>query len=128
MATLKIVNIDNDTGIGGDGITADNRLVIHGTAAASGSVDIYLDGNKIGTALTDGANGLGWKFDYQSVAIPDGAHVLSAVSGGLTSSVFNITIDTQALAPTLTLANDTGASATDHITSDASLRSRKIIT
>ncbi|MES2298272.1 MAG: Ig-like domain-containing protein [Pseudomonadota bacterium] len=116
MATLKITNISSDTGIAGDGITNDNKLVIHGTAAISGSLDVYLDGVKIGVANTAGQNGLGWQFDYSATAIADGQHVFTVVSNGV-SVTYGVTIDTHVDAPSVALTNDTGISSSDAITS-----------
>tara|TARA_Y100000589_G_scaffold128495_1_gene122385 strand:+ start:1057 stop:7983 length:6927 start_codon:yes stop_codon:yes gene_type:complete len=97
-AAPSVSGISDDTGTGGDGITADNTLVISGSAEANASVEVFIDGGSIGTATASGAGA--WSYDHSSVTLGDATYALTAVAtdaAGNTSSAsatFNVTVDT----------------------------------
>ena len=115
--------ISIDSGVSSsDHITNDNTVTLTGTAEAGSTVAI-LDGvTQLGTVTVTGGN---WSFT--TAALADGAHSFTAkatdVAGntGVASTALGVTIDTAApAAPVIstTITNDTGTSASDHITSD----------
>lgn len=112
-------HLTTDTGASStDRITANAALT--GTAAANAVVTITESGTTLGTA-TASAKGA-WSFT--PTGLTQGSHTLTAseqIAGQTVSSTLSFTYDS--LAPTLTigLQQDTGASATDHITSNLAL-------
>jgi len=127
VATLTI-GLANDTGTSAsDRITSDATLT--GTTDAGVAVAVYdmtgmVDGSNpnpvlLATVLADA----GGTWSYTPV-LPDGPHVFIAratdVAGHFRdTSPFFVTLDTTP--PTITLFNDTGASASDRITADPTL-------
>jgi len=97
-----------------DGLTSDNTLVFTGSAASGTIVEIFLNNQSIGTAITD-SHGV-WSFDYSGTALPDGSYTVTAKATDAdgndspSSPPLSITIDTVAPdAPTiLTMSPDTG--------------------
>ena len=114
--------VGNDTGTSGsDGITSDATLTVQGTAEGGSSVDVFLDGEKVGTVTA--ASGGAWSLDLE--ALDDGTYELTAVATdaagnvSATSSVFTLIVDAVApAAPVITgISEDTEAGA-DGVTSD----------
>lgn len=121
----NINSISADTGLDGkDGITSDNTLVIKGDAEIGATVEVFIDGQSIGTKKV-GENGK-WSLNYKKTTLEDGDYVLTASAVSLAglegplSDEFLIKIDTVApKAPGISGVNsDSGASASDGITSD----------
>jgi glycosyl hydrolase family 16/Big-like domain-containing protein len=99
-----IASFSNDTGVAGDGITSDNTLALHGTAAANSTIKIYDGSTQIGTATANAAG----SWDYITSVLTNATHVLTATAtnaSGQTSvksAAVNVTVDTVApTAPTL---------------------------
>ncbi|MER2267327.1 Ig-like domain-containing protein [Methylobacterium oxalidis] len=107
---IPTLALANDTGTAGDRITGDPRLVATG-AEAGGSFSYSVDGRAYGA--------------YDPASLADGQHTVSVKHTDAAGNVsaarsLTFTLDTTAPgAPALALANDTGASQTDRITSDA---------
>ncbi len=99
-AAPAVTTISTDTGAPGDGVTSDNTLVIGGTAEAGSTVTVYVDGNPVGTTLTDGAGN--WSFDYSGTPLADGTYTIGATAtdaAGNTSPAsggYTVTVDTTA--------------------------------
>ena len=115
----------NDTGVAADDlITSDGHVDLAGTASDNRiltSVHIFDGAIDLGAATLSGTN---WTFAYN---LGEGAHALFAVAtdakGNSTSTALQpqIIVDTTAPAAGVTsqqLANDTGASLNDNVTSD----------
>ncbi|WP_434632129.1 Ig-like domain-containing protein [Chromobacterium sp. CV08] len=107
-----------------DGITGDNTPTVQGTAVASSTVTIYVDGVSVGTTTANGSGA--WSYNFVS-SLADGSHAITAMasSGGVNSglsSAYAVVIDTSAPAApagvALTSATDTGSSSSDGKTSD----------
>ncbi|MEI6159570.1 MAG: Ig-like domain-containing protein, partial [Roseococcus sp.] len=115
--TPSITGFSEDTGMLGDGLTADRSITLTGTAPSRAQVEIFVDGASQGvvTAGTSGA----WSFT--SSALADGQHSFEAqaTKGGLTSAIsmaLSLTIDgTAPAAPSLGLAasSDSGVRGDD---------------
>ena len=127
-----ISSISIDTGDSStDGITSDNTLVFQGTGQPDSSIELFLDGNSIGTVNVDASGA--WTFDYSATVIPDGTYDLTAAQTDLAGNVsltpsFPIVIDTNSGVGPLSqepvvssISIDTGDSSTDGITSDNTL-------
>ncbi|NJR16282.1 MAG: hypothetical protein HC785_11565 [Calothrix sp. CSU_2_0] len=104
-----------------DGITNNNTPVITGTAEANSQVELYKDGQLVGTTNAS-ANGA-WQI--QLAVLTNGNHTFTATTtdaAGNTSSpssAYTITIDTQINPPSnldLMGSSDSGTSDTDNIT------------
>ncbi|HYD04592.1 MAG TPA: Ig-like domain-containing protein, partial [Reyranella sp.] len=113
--------LTNDTGASAtDKITS--NATISGTAAPNSAVKFTVDGAAITTTATADANGA-WSFT--PTGLSDGQHTIVAsqtdAAGNIGSSTLAFTLDTAAGTLTERLANDTGSSATDKITSSATL-------
>ena len=112
-----------DSGMRGDGITNVATPTFAGTAEPGSSVTLYNGNTALGTAAVapDGT----WSFT--SGLLTDGAHQITASisdqAGNVSpsSNAFSLTVDTVPPALTAGLLNDTGTSATDRITADATL-------
>jgi pectate lyase len=127
-AAPVIAAISDDTGTNNtDQITSDTTLMLSGTAEANATVTVSRNAAQIGTATADGTGV--WTFDYTGTTLAAGTHTFTAMAtdlAGNTSAVsadllVEIDIATPA-APVITgISNDTGASATDGITSDNTL-------
>ena len=118
-----IASVSQDTGANtSDKITSDKTLTITGTAEAGTTVTVYDNGSPVGTAVV-GANGT---YSVTTSDLSDGSHPLSITStdpAGNKSrhaAIGTYTIDTgRPTAPSFSsVSQDTGASATDKITSD----------
>jgi hypothetical protein len=124
-----VTGISDDTGSSdNDGITNDTTPDVNGTAEANSTVELFVDGNSVGTTVAD-ASGK-WKLTYNGTnPLSDGTISLSAEATDAadnTSSesvAVNVTIDSTAPdAPELTgVTSDTGSSDEDGITSDNTL-------
>ena len=114
----------SDTGAQGDGITSVARPTVTGTGAVGDTITLYDGSTAIGTTTV--ANNGTWSLALTN-ALSDGTHTLTATqtdgSGNVSpqSQSFALTIDTTAPAVTAALLHDTGQSASDQITSDATL-------
>ena len=134
-----VTGITDDTGSSAtDGITSDDDLTISGTAEANSSVDVYVDGELLGTVM---ANNFGdWSIVFNTVPmpppygsefvahLPDGTYSITATATdaagnvSATSSAFTIMVDTMdPNAPVIStsITNDAGVSDADGTTTDA---------
>ncbi len=128
-ATPVVTQIVDDTGFSDtDGITNDATLFLRGTTEAGSSVEVYLDGVKIGDAiiLSDAKQ---WVFDYTSTALPEGTYEFTAIASApgkdpsSVSDAFVAVIDRTAPTeiPVVTsVTEDTGV-AGDFVTGDDQL-------
>ncbi|WP_210252977.1 Ig-like domain-containing protein [Beijerinckia sp. L45] len=125
--STPVLGAGQDTGASNtDNITSVNVPTFTGTALPGGTVTLYDGATAIGTAVVAGN---GTYTVAASQALADGQHQIGVTVGdGLghvsaESTLTTLTIDT--MAPTApgapTLLNDTGASFTDGITSNASI-------
>ncbi|MDP4533729.1 Ig-like domain-containing protein, partial [Marinobacter salarius] len=103
--------------------TDETTPILSGTAEAGSTVTVFLDGNAIGTTVTD--SGGNWSFETPALA--EGGHNFTAMATDVAgnespvSSTFELTVDTVAPnAPTLALANDTGTDG-DGVTIDGTV-------
>ena len=109
------IRLFDDTGASvSDHITA--NPILTGTAAPGTEVTLMEGTTVLGTATAD-ATGT-WGFFFSTIV--DGSHTITANTAGGSSSL-TFTLDHSLVTPTIGLANDTGTSASDHITSDATL-------
>ena len=111
----------NDTGSSStDRITSNPTLT--GTGAANAVVHFTVDGSAIAPTTTADASGA-WSFT--PTGLVNGSHTVVAsetdAAGNTASTSLTFTLDTTAPAITSRLANDTGSSSTDRITSDSTL-------
>ena len=119
----SIVSFSPDSGTVGDHITNTGTLTFAGTAEANSTIKLYDGATLLGSVTANGSGA--WSYAVSGLA--NGTHNLTAtatdVAGNISvaSSVFAATIDTIAPVVTASLASDTGASATDNITSNATL-------
>ncbi|PLS21239.1 Ig-like domain-containing protein, partial [Neptunicoccus cionae] len=74
-STGAVTGFEGDTGIVGDHVTTDRRLVFNGTADPASTVSVLLNGVAVGVALSD-ATGT-WTFDYTDVRLKAGEYVLT---------------------------------------------------
>ena len=120
-AATITAHLDNDTGSSStDGITSDPTLT--GTGAANAVVHFSVDGSAIVPTATADASGA-WNFT--PTGLVNGSHTVVAsetdAAGNTGSASLTFTLDTTAPAITARLANDTGSSSTDKITSNPAL-------
>jgi YVTN family beta-propeller protein len=115
----------SDTGSSSsDDLTSDSTATFSGTAEPGSVASIYSGATPLGTAAADGAG----TWSFTSPVLAEGAHSITvraidaAGNAGPASAVLGVTVDATAPpappAPDLDAASDTGASATDDITSD----------
>ncbi|MBC5994272.1 Ig-like domain-containing protein [Pontibacter cellulosilyticus] len=72
-----IASISDDRGpVADDRITADNTLILKGTAEANAKVQLYQGGTAIGEATANSAGN--WEFDYTATTLAQGAHTFTA--------------------------------------------------
>jgi large repetitive protein len=88
-------------------LTNDDTPTVTGTAAPGATVEVFVDGASIGTAVAD-ANGA-WTLD--APMLTDGMHTIEARAGGSTASV-GITVDTMAPVTTVSMPTTGGAVTT----------------
>lgn len=116
-AAPVISAFSQDTGILGDGVTADRSITLSGTTAGRATIEIFAEGASLGV-VTAAANGT-WSFTTAPLA--DGAYEFGAqaTKGGLTSAVsttLTVTIDaTPPTAPSFGLlaSSDSGVRGDD---------------
>ncbi|WP_157665576.1 Ig-like domain-containing protein [Marinobacter salarius] len=103
--------------------TDETTPILNGTAEAGSTVTLFQDGNAIGTTVTD----TGGNWSFETPALAEGGHNFTAMATDVAgnespvSSTFDLTVDTVAPnAPTLALANDTGADG-DGVTIDGTV-------
>src|SRR5262249_34771302 len=115
IATPTILGISNDTGIPGDGVTADNTLAITGTAAPGDTVSVARAGaGIIGSVVADG--GGSWTLAPTGTVLPDGGYAFRAPAGSSVgsspaSAAFSVIVDTSAPAiSSITRLDPTAAS------------------
>ena len=119
-AAAITARLANDTGSSStDRITSNPTLT--GTGAANAVVHFTVDGSAIAPTATADASGV-WSFT--PTGLGNGSHTVVAsetdAAGNTGSASLTFTLDTTAPAITARLANDTGASSTDKITSNPS--------
>jgi uncharacterized delta-60 repeat protein len=114
-----ISSFSDDTGASGsDRITKDNTLTLAGIAEANSTIQLFNGLTSLGTTTT---NGLG-AWNLTTATLTDGTYNLTAKATdpagntSASSAPLSVTVDTTALAPTLSLATDSGSSSTDKIT------------
>ncbi len=118
-----ITSFTPDSGTVGDGITNASVLTLTGTAEANSTVKVYDGATLLGTAT---ANGTG-AWSYTTGTLNNGVHSLTATATdaagntGAASTAMSVTIETGVPVVTASLANDTGSSSADAITSNATL-------
>jgi rhamnogalacturonan endolyase len=109
VPAATIDGLASDTGSSAsDGVTSNNHLILHGTAAAGASVTLSrVDVGVIGIVSADGAGQ--WQFDYSGVALADRYYAFQAkvdLGGGKFSpptQAFVVKVDsTPAAAPVIT--------------------------
>ena len=127
-ATPSLDAVSTDTGSNtADGITRDNTLLLSGSGEAGSTVEVFLDGTPIGTAVVLPLGD--WTLDYSGTLLADDTYALtvraadSAGNQSPLSPAFTLRVDTQAPgAPLISAASDdTGASSSDGITGDNTL-------
>ena len=105
------------------GFTNDATPTLTGTAEANSTVMIFDGATPLGTATADGTGA--WTFT--TVALPEGGHSFTATATdaagniGPPSAAYGMIIDITAPVVTVGLANDTGSSSSDTLTSDDTL-------
>ncbi|WP_173202222.1 Ig-like domain-containing protein, partial [Geobacter sp. SVR] len=134
---ISVASITSDTGASAsDFITNDRTLVISGTFNHNDTNVLTVDFKGHTYTVGDGhltTSGDSWSLDVQDISLPDGTYTVVAkaydVAGNLAQDSQDIVIDT--VAPTtgsgatdvnvVSITSDTGASASDFITSDRTL-------
>ena len=105
------------------GFTNDATPTLTGTAEANSTVMIFDGATPLGTATADGTGA--WTFT--TVALPEGGHSFTATATdaagniGPPSAAYGMIIDITAPVVTVGLANDTGSSSSEKLTSDDTL-------
>ncbi|WP_129591375.1 Ig-like domain-containing protein [Salinicola tamaricis] len=107
-----------------NGDSTDTTPTLRGSAEASSTVTIFLDGTQLDTVIADDTG----NWSYTPAALGEGSYdftITATDAAGNTSAEsapFSLSVDLSAPdAPTISLANDTGADIADGITSDASV-------
>ena len=119
-AAPVIASFSPDSNIAGDGTTNANHLTLSGTTTSSTTVEVF-DGTMLLGSATVAGDGT-WSFATGQLA--DGTHkftaedVNTAGTAGPASNALNVVVDTKAPVVTGYLANNTGYSSTDGITSN----------
>ncbi|WP_264595935.1 beta strand repeat-containing protein, partial [Rhodoblastus acidophilus] len=120
-APVVTAKLTSDTGSSAtDKITSNAAL--SGTGDPNAVVRFTIDGVAATATATANASGA---WTYAPTGLADGAHTIVAsqtdAAGNVGSASLTFTLDTKAPAPTIGLANDTGASSSDKVTTDPSL-------
>ena len=120
-AAPVISGFSDDTGVVGDGRTADSTVTLTGTSEANATVRVYENGTSIGTAVADGSGN--WSFTTS--ALSEGMHNFTAratdVAGntGSQSPTTFIAVDlTDPTGTTITGFSDDSGAQGDGITND----------
>ncbi|WP_443136733.1 Ig-like domain-containing protein, partial [Methylobacterium sp. Leaf113] len=113
-----------DTGLSAkDGVTSDATL--SGSTDAGSTVSVRIDGATTAETVKADASG---NWVYTPKGLSDGSHTIVASvtdpAGNVGSATVAFTLDTTAPAVAIGLQADTGASASDRLTSDAALRGK----
>ncbi len=121
LGSVLSIDLVSDTGISAtDKITSNSG--IKGTGQANTLVTIKEGGVTLGTTTADGSGA--WSFTPAGLA--NGAHTLTAtqtdLAGNTTTATQSFTLDKAAPLMSMTLVSDTGASATDKITSNPTIK------
>jgi len=123
-AAPVITGVGEDTGVKGDGKTADDTITIDGKGEPGSTITIYDNGQPIGTAQVDG-NG-NWSFT--TPPLDDGNHSFSAAqtdkngNSGPASDPVNMEVDTTPpSAPGVISVSIDTANPSDKVTSDNTL-------
>ncbi len=123
LPLVSVLSIDlvSDTGISAtDKITSNPG--IKGTGQANTLVTIKEGGVTLGTTTADGSGA--WSFT--PAGLTNGAHTLTAtqtdLAGNTTTATQSFTLDKAAPLMSMALVSDTGASATDKITSNPTIK------
>jgi hypothetical protein len=78
-AAPVITGISSDTGASGsDGITQDHTLLVNGTAEAGSTVEVFLDGESLGTVVADIQGH--WTLDATGTILPEGSYTFTAIA------------------------------------------------
>lgn len=117
--------ITEDTGTAGDGVTNDTTLIFSGTSEANATVEVFVDGGTIGSAIADGSGN--WTHDYTGTALTEADHIVTAVASDASGNIsaasadFSLTVDTTAPAATSLLPADnaTGVTLTQNLVFNA---------
>ncbi len=120
----SIIRFADDTGMVGDGITADTTPTLVGSAEARSTITVLRDGVVVGSTTTDDQG----FWSYTSPALASGVYSFTAratdTAGNqsLVSAPTAITVVTAGgvapSTPDLVAASDSGASSTDNVTND----------
>jgi Ca2+-binding RTX toxin-like protein len=115
----------SDSGTLGDNITNDTTPTVTGTAEAGSTVTLY---DTDGTTVLGSADASGGAWSITTIALGEGAHFVSATAmdtagnQSVPSSGLTFTIDTTPpVEPGVALADDSGASNTDHVTNNSQI-------
>ncbi|MCE7990429.1 MAG: T9SS type A sorting domain-containing protein [Roseivirga sp.] len=120
--------VSDDTGADPtDFVTSDQTLIFSGTAEVNSLVEIFIDGNSIGTTLTDGLGE--WTYDHSALTLNDGSYDITTRATDVIGNVGNqgavqsVVVDTNTPTNPLLagITEDTGISNTDFITNDTRL-------
>ena len=120
----ELTSISDDTATPNDQVTSDNTLMLSGISEPGSTVELFVNGSPVGTALTD--NNGDWSFDNSAIVLSDGENNVTtqvtdlAGNTGVVSAPSVITVDTLAPdAPVISgISEDTGAQDDDAITTD----------
>src|SRR6185312_12317780 len=115
--------LSNDTGASSsDGITMDDSL--KGTADANSAIQIYNGATLLASTTADGSGN--WSVAKAALGLADGSYTLTVnetdIAGNTGTTSVGFTLDTAPDVVTAKLSNDTGASSSDGITMDDSLK------
>jgi len=120
--TPLFLTFSDDTGTPGDGVTADNTLLMTGLAEVGTTIRIYDNGALIASFVETGS------YTYTTPVLADGLHIFTATSTDAAGNVspvsnpFPVTIDTQAPpVPVITGYSIDSGVAGDGITNDNNL-------
>src|SRR3954469_10546376 len=110
------IRLFDDTGASAsDNITVNPILTGTGTPGTAGTL---MEGTTVlGTRMADGTGT--WGFIFPTLPT-EGSHTVKVNTAGCSASLA-LTLDRSLVTPTIGLPHDTGASASDHVTSDATL-------
>jgi len=117
-AVTGITTDDGDSS--SDGITTDRTLVIHGTAEANSTVEVFKDGVSIGTTTANGSGA--WSFDHTGTTLAYGTYSFTAKATdaagneSAASSAFSVRVTTDSTVPAAPTLTVTGGGASTAVT------------
>lgn len=122
-----LLGISQDSGVAGDFITADTRLVFSGSGEINTEISVFIDGNLAGVVNANEQNA--WTFDYTNTEFANGSYILTTratdAAGNvspMSAPVVVVVDNIPPLAPVVSsITDDSGVSSTDGITNDATL-------